>query len=85
MIKVICSRCKCDSEPVKDGYTPENWERLTFSGRYRAYMIYPLCPKCKNYLKLPDHINASENIDSVGERLIELLEEIALNVVEDNK
>ena len=80
MIKVICSRCECESKPVKDSYSPDGWEKIVFKCQYGAYVTYPLCPKCKVYLKLPEKEWHKDHDRSVADRLIEILEEIAIGV-----
>ncbi len=78
MVKVICSRCKCESEPIGKNQTPKEWCVLTFNTVSRTYITYPLCPKCKAFLGIKD----SCHTEDVGERLIEILEEIVTNTQE---
>jgi len=77
-----CDRCG-KTEPEKSQYTrPEEWISLSYViSDYGNRSIYKdICPECVTTLKLPKPINCPE----VGERLIEIIEEIVSNAVEEN-
>lgn len=73
---IICDRCGCKQEQTEN-FASGEWFRLVL----RSEPDYPFiekhfCPKCTTDLKLP-LAHTRETKKSIGERLVELLEEIA--------
>lgn len=76
-----CDRCgKKEPEKSNKG-RPEEWVALGYvvSEYQRNYVYKDICPECVITLKLPKPINCPV----VGERIIEIIEEIAQGVIED--
>lgn len=72
-----CDRCGKLSEARKERFgCPKDWKILKFS-----FITKDLCPDCCELLKIsPD----SPNIEAeIGDRLVEILEEIAQGVLEN--
>ena len=74
-----CDRCG-KMEPEKSQYVrPDGWVTLsyTISSYGSNYICKDICHECAIALKLPKQLNCPE----VGERLIELIEEIVQGAI----
>lgn len=84
MIKYIqiCDKCGVEEE-TKNGYMPDSWFRLKYqvsrSEYSSTYADKLLCPKCANELKIStnENVNKDKQHSSIGDRLVEILTEIA--------
>ena len=76
-----CDRCG-KTEPEKAQCTrPEEWVGLSYIiSQYESRSDYKdICPECVTILKIPKQINCPE----VGERLIEIIEEIVSEAIQN--
>ncbi len=82
MIIHVCDRCGLEQkqEKGKSCKTPVGWLSLK-PMQYRTEPMYELCPACIKVLKLPADI--LERTKTIGERIIEVLEEIATDAMND--
>ena len=81
MLKMICSRCKAESEPVTSKFNrPEGWMFMTigFAGVAQRMEI---CKTCADHFNISESKRGSENMNSVKDRLVEVIEEIAMGVM----
>ncbi len=85
----VCNRCKKESPHGESllSSLPKNWIYFTMSGKSCMHVGIHLCPECKNFFierKILPEVQTGEspNSDNIPNRLIAILEEIALNAVE---
>jgi hypothetical protein len=71
---------KCDNS-IESKCFPEGWQRLSVNLRYSKSRDFDICPACCATLKIE---HPSQYIDSsnLGERLVEILSEIAQESVQ---
>lgn len=76
-----CDRCGKTEPEIPNKVRPEGWVNLGYDvSQYQHNYVYKdICPECVTTLKLPKPINCPE----VGERIIEIIEEIAQGVIEN--
>ena len=88
MIIHKCDKCGCLSEQKKgeSSSTPNQWIVIRYdtttysSGQSMRWRNYELCPNCQTGLNIPgEEINKN-----VGERLLEILAEIAHEAVSED-
>ena len=94
--KVVCDLCNAESEAYDPNdfksHSCKDWRMLSYeinpgSGSYqfdRKVVTYRLCPKCCDRLKVPQ-LDLATGREEVGVRLLELIREIADQVVTDSK
>ena len=86
MIIVICSKCGAFSEPIEAGNRlPKGWVEIRANtSRYGSDNIhYTLCDTCRQKLAIPP--DKDEQKDDISTRLLEILEEIAVDAVGDQE
>ncbi|MCJ7828943.1 MAG: hypothetical protein MUP81_04305 [Dehalococcoidia bacterium] len=73
-----CDKCGTTEPEPDQANRPKGWRYLSFSIGTK-YVYKDICPDCSVALKLPEQIQCKE----VGDRLIEIIEDIVHGVIEN--
>ena len=77
MYIIVCTKCGKKSEPQKEAYPKDSWQSIKLQGSYSLCSPeHHLCPECCEALKIPSISDRTRNT-TVGERLVDILTEIA--------
>ncbi len=79
---MVCDSCGQKSDLIEQNCSPKDWQELSFQIKYSMTKRYQLCPLCCKRLDIkPD--NTDGRNESIADRLLDIIEEIAGNVVEE--
>ena len=80
MFQYVCDKCGKTSDPQKGSHMPDTWRVISYAAKGYGYTdtLLHLCPDCVVVLKIPESKD-----ESLGDRLIDILSEIAQEVVDD--
>jgi hypothetical protein len=80
MTKLICDRCKKESEPMESkNSTLSGWKQLNASISYSTNKRFDICPECVDLLGLAE---GPKDSPSLGDQLLDLISDIATEATE---